>query len=122
MVIALFKPLVIISLILLGYTVESRIFIFSKFSKRIRQNWSEKDEGSHLYRNAVDEKKKRKRLHCNWQKERPIEGVETNERFLGHTRVPFAYINLGELWKCGVTLGQGWKFFWKSNTSVCDYF
>ena len=32
--------------------------------KRIRQKWSEKDEVSHLYRDAVDEKEKR--LYRDW--------------------------------------------------------
>ena len=49
---------------------ESRVFILEAFRltlfKRIRQKQDEKDEVSCLYRDTVDEKEKRKKLHCDW--------------------------------------------------------
>ena len=52
---------------------------------------------SHLYRDTVDEKEKRGKKKGSiviGKKKRPIEGAETNVRFLDHKRIPFVCINL----------------------------
>ena len=52
---------------------------------------------SHLYRDTVDEKEKKRKKGSIMigKKKRPIEGAETNVRFLDHKRIPFVCINFG---------------------------
>ena len=84
----------------------SKLFVWHFLRKFVR-NRVEKMKWVTYIETQLTKKKKMKKLHCDWWKERPIEKAETNEWFLDHTGIPFVCINL--VWMFWCKWLQKWK-------------